>query len=168
MGGFLGPLILSKERSARLSRIHSYYSRDSWFVMGAILRRSAIIFCLGVVLFFALKPGPEVPNALVPDKVRIYFNTHDALRNQLGFGLLSVAVLFSLTAKSFFNQRQVLAVVLIALLIPTLEFAQRWMPKRHVDFKDVLNGWLGLGGACVLYGIMWWIWRIATRSGSKN
>ena len=74
--------------------------------MGAILRRSAIIFCLGVVLFFALKPGPEVPNALAPDKVRIYFNTHDALRNQLGFGLLSMAVLFSLMTKSFFNQRQ--------------------------------------------------------------
>ena len=168
MGGFLGPLILSKERSARLSRIRSYHSKDSWFVMGAILRRSAIIFCLGVVLFFALKPGPEVPNALVPDKVRIYFNTHDALRNQLGFGLLSMAVLFSLMTKSFFNQRQVLAVFLIALLIPTLEFAQRWMPERHVDFKDVLNGWLGLGGACVLYGIMWWIWQIGTRSGSKN
>ncbi len=136
--------------------------------MGAILRRLAIIFCLGVVLFFALKPGPEVPNALAPDKVRIFFNTHDALRNQLGFGLLSLAVLFSLMTKSFFNQRQILAVFLIALLIPTLEFAQRWMPERHVDFKDVLNGWLGLGGACAVYGIMWWIWQIGTRSRSKN
>ena len=168
MGGFLGPLILSKERSARFSRIRSYHSKDSWSVMGAILRCCAIIFCLGVVLFFALKPGPEVPNALAPEKVRIYFNTHDALRNQLGFGLLSMAVLLSLMTKSFFNQRQILAVFLIALLIPTLEFAQRWMPERHVDFTDVLNGWFGLGGACVLYGIMWWIWRIVTRSGSKN
>jgi hypothetical protein len=154
MGGFLGPLILSKERRGHFSRIRSYHAKVSWFVMGAILRRSAIIFCLGVVLFFALKPGPEVPNALVPDKVRIYFNTHDALRNQLGFGLLSMAVLFSLMTKSFFNQRQILAVFLIALLIPTLEFAQRWMPKRHVDFKDVLNDGLArrlasLGGHVV-------------------
>ncbi len=136
--------------------------------MGAILRRLAIIFCLGVVLFFALKPGPEVPNALAPDKVRVFFNTHDALRNQLGFGLLSLAVLFALMTKSFFNQRQILAVFLIALLIPTLEFAQRWMPERHVDFKDVLNGWVGLGGACAVYGIMWLIWQIGTRSRSKN
>ena len=136
--------------------------------MGAILRRFTIIFCLGVVLFFALKPGPEVPNALVPEKVRVYLNTYDAVRNQLGFGLLSLAVLFSLMTKSFFNQRQVWAVLLIALLIPTLEFAQLWMPERHVDFKDVLNGWLGLGGACAVYGIVWWIWHIGTRSRSKN
>ncbi len=136
--------------------------------MGAILRRFTIIFCLGVVLFFALKPGPEVPNALVPEKVRVYLNTYDAIRNQLGFGLLSLAVLFSLMTRSFFNQRQVWAVLLIALLIPTLEFAQLWMPERHVDFKDVLNGWLGLGGACAVYAIVSWIWHIGTRSRSKN
>ena len=100
--------------------------------------------------------------------MRVYLNTYDAIRNQLGFGLLSLAVLFSLMTRSFFNQRQILAVLLIALLIPTLEFAQLWMPERHVDFKDVLNGWLGLGGACAVYGIVSWIWHIGTRSRSKN
>ena len=136
--------------------------------MATFLRRFAIFFCLGVVLFFALKPGPEVPHALAPDQVRIFLNSNDALRNQLAFGLFGIAVLFSLMTKSFLNRRQILAVSLIALLIPALEFAQIWMPERHVDFDDVLNGWLGLGVACVLYAVVWWIWQTTRRSGSKN
>ena len=134
--------------------------------MATFLQRFAIVFGLGVILFFALKPGPEVPHALAPDQVRVFLNSHDALRNQLAFGLFGIAALFSLMTKSFLNQRQILAVCLIALLIPALEFAQIWMPERHVDFDDVLNGWLGLGVACGLYAVVWWIWRITTRSGS--
>jgi hypothetical protein len=56
----------------------------------------------------------------------------------------------------------------IALLIPSLEFAQFWMPERHVDIDDVLNGWLGLGVACLLYAIVWWLWRIVAPSRSRN
>ena len=134
--------------------------------MAAFIRRLAILFCLGVVLFFALKPGPEVPHALVPGQVRIFLNSHDALRNQLAFGLFGIAALFSLMTKSFLNRRQILAVSLIALLIPAVEFAQIWMPERHVDFDDVLNGWMGLGMACVLYASAWWIWQTTRRSGS--
>jgi VanZ family protein len=60
------------------------------------------------------------------------------------------------------------AISLITLLIPALEFAQIWMPERHVDIDDVLNGWLGLGIACLLYVIVWRLWRIATPNRSKN
>ena len=134
--------------------------------MATFLRRFAIVFGLGVILFFALKPGPEVPHALAPDQVRVFLNSQDALRNQLAFGLFGIAALFLLMAKSFLNQRQILAVCLIALLIPALELAQIWMPERHVDFDDVLNGWLGLGVACVLYASAWWIWQTTRRSGS--
>jgi VanZ family protein len=136
--------------------------------MATFLRRFAIFFCLGVVLFFALKPGPEVPHAMAPDQVRIFLNSNDALRNQLAFGLFGIVALFLLMTNSFLNQRQILALSLIALLIPALEFAQIWMPERHVDFDDVLNGWLGLGVACVLYAIGWWIWQTTRRSVSKN
>ena len=134
--------------------------------MATFLRRFAIVFGLGVILFFALKPGPEVPHALAPDQVRVFLNSQDALRNQLAFGLFGIAALFLLMAKSFLNQRQILAVCLIALLIPALELAQIWMPERHVDFDDVLNGWMGLGMACVLYASAWWIWQTTRRSGS--
>jgi VanZ like family len=136
--------------------------------MATLLRRFAIIFCLGVVLFFALKPGPELPHAMAPEQVRVYFNSHDALRNQVAFGLFGIATLFSLMTKSFLNRRQILAISLIALLIPAFEIAQIWMPERHVDFYDVLNGWLGLGVACALYVVLWRLWQIATRSRPKN
>ncbi|MGA7903215.1 MAG: VanZ family protein [Terrimicrobiaceae bacterium] len=136
--------------------------------MATFIRSLAVVFCLAVVLFFALKPGPEVPHALASDQIRIFLNSHDALRNQLAFGLFAIAVLFALMTKRLLNRRQLVAMSLIALLIPALELAQIWMPERHVDIGDVLNGWLGLGIACLLYVIVWRLWRIATPSRSKN
>ena len=136
--------------------------------MATFIRSLAVVFCLAVVLFFALKPGPEVPHAMASDQIRIFLNSHDALRNQLAFGLFAIAVLFALMTKRLLNRRQLVAISLIALLIPALELAQIWMPERHVDIGDVLNGWLGLGIACLLYVIVWRLWRIATPSRSKN
>jgi VanZ like protein len=136
--------------------------------VAAFLRRFVILFCLGVVLFFALKPGPEVPHALAPGDVRIYLNSNDALRNQLAFGLFGIAALFVSMTKRFLNRRQILIVIMIALLIPALELAQIWMPKRTVDLDDVLNGWLGLGLACIFYMVFRWIWQIARRFSWKN
>ena len=127
--------------------------------MATILRSFVVIFCLGVVLFFALKPDPEVPRAVAWDQVRVFLNSHDALRNQLAFGLFGIAALFALMTNSLLNRRQLVAISLIALLIPMLEFAQIWMPERHVDLDDILNGWLGLGLACVLYLIVCGSWR---------
>jgi hypothetical protein len=136
--------------------------------MATFLRRFVIVFCLGVVLFFALKPGPEVPRALVPDQVRIFLNSHDALRNQLAFGLFGIIALFSLMTRSFLNRKQIASVYLMVFLIPVLELAQIWMPERHVDVDDVLNGWFGLGVACLLYAFLRWIWQTARRSGLKQ
>ena len=136
--------------------------------MAILLRLFAIIFCLGIVLFLSLKPGPEVPHGIAPDEVRIYLNTHDALRNQLAFGLFGIATLLALMTKNFLNRRQIWAILLIALLIPALEIAQVWMPERHVDSDDVLNGWLGLGLASALYAGIWWIRKIAARGNSEN
>jgi hypothetical protein len=71
--------------------------------MATFFRFLAIICCLAVVLFFALKPDPEVPHGMAPDQVKVYLNSHDALRNQLAFGLFGIAALFSLMTKSFLN-----------------------------------------------------------------
>ncbi len=136
--------------------------------MATYLRRFVILFCLGVILFFALKPGPEVPRALAPLDVRIYLNSNDAMRNQLAFALFGIAALLMLMTKSFLNRGQIVAVVLIALLIPALELAQIWMPDRSADLDDVLNGWLGLGLACVLYAVVRWIWQIVRPRSWKN
>ena len=56
--------------------------------MASLLRVSALFSVWVLVMFFALKPEPEVPRAAVPEQVRIYLNSHDALRNQLGFRLV--------------------------------------------------------------------------------
>src|SRR5882724_6504480 len=136
--------------------------------MATFFRFLPIIFCLAVILFFALKPAPEVPPGMAPVQVRVYLNSHDALRNQLAFGLFSIAALFLLMTKSFLNRRQVWAIGLIALVIPAVEIAQMWMPERHVDIDDVLNGWLGLGLACALYAVVWWLRQIAAPSRRKT
>ena len=136
--------------------------------MATFIRSLAVVFCLAVVLFFALKPGPEVPRAMASDQMRIFLNSHDALRNQLAFGLFGIAALFALMTKRFLNRGQLVTISFIAWLIPALEFAQFWMPERHVDIDDVLNGWLGLGVACLLYAIVWWLWRIVAPSRPRN
>lgn len=136
--------------------------------MSKLLRSFLFITCFGIILFFALKSDPEVPKTMAPEDVRIFFNTFDAFRNQLAFGLFGIAALLLLMGRRVVNWRQIAAVAAIAVLIPALEFAQIWMPQRHVDFDDVLNGWLGLGVACLLYLVMRWLWRIVTGERSKT
>jgi hypothetical protein len=136
--------------------------------MTTFFRLFAVFLCLAVVLFFGLKSGSEVPREIATEQIRVFFNSHDALRNQLAFGLFGIAALVALMTKRFLNRGQLVAISLIWLLIPALEFAQLWMPERCVDIEDVLNGWLGLGLALIFYVIVWWFWQIATRSRSKT
>ena len=42
------------------------------------------------------------------------------------------------------------------------------MPARHVDVDDVLNGWLGLGLACLLYLAARGFWKIVAPETSKT
>jgi VanZ family protein len=127
-----------------------------------------LIGCLGIILFFSLKPHPEIPKAMAPDDMRVFFNTFDAFRNQLAFGLLGIAALLLLMGRRILNVKQIVAVGVITVLIPVLEFAQVWMPQRHVDVDDVLNGWLGLGVACLLYLATRGFWKMVAREGSKT
>jgi VanZ family protein len=136
--------------------------------MTKLLRSLLFIACLAIILFFGLKADPEVPKKMAPEDVRIFFNTFDAFRNQLAFGLFGIAALLLLTDRRIVNWKQIAAVALIAVLIPALELAQIWMPQRHVSFDDVLNGWLGLGLACLVYLVARWLWRVVTREGSKT
>ncbi len=142
------------------------YAGDTF--MTKFLRSLLFIGCLGIILFFALKPDPEVPEGMAPSDVRVFFNTFDAFRNQLAFGLFGIAALLLLMGRRILNVKQIVGVGAIALLIPILEFAQIWMPQRHVDIEDVLNGWLGLGLACLLYLAARGLWKIVTREGLKT
>ena len=136
--------------------------------MTKVLRSLLFIGCVGIILFFALKPNPEVPTAIAPDDVRAFFNTFDAFRNQLAFGLFGIAALLLLMGRRILNGKQIVSVLAIAVLIPILEFAQIWMPTRHVDVDDVLNGWVGLGLACLFYLAVRGLWKMVTRESSKT
>ena len=149
-------------------------SDDYWRIyvnhnlMTKVLRSLLFIGCVGIILFFALKPNPEVPTAIAPDDVRAFFNTFDAFRNQLAFGLFGIAALLLLMGRRILNGKQIVSVLAIAVLIPILEFAQIWMPTRHVDVDDVLNGWVGLGLACLFYLAVRGLWKMVTRESSKT
>jgi VanZ family protein len=136
--------------------------------MTKFLRSLLFIGCLGIILFFALKPDPEVPEGLLSSDLIVFFNSFDAFRNQLAFGLFGIAALLLLSGRRIWNRSQLVAVSLIAVLIPALEIAQSWMPHRYVDLDDVLNGWLGLGVACLLYLAVRGLWQIVTRGRSKT
>ncbi len=158
--GVKGALFLTSDYSSPTYADHSFMTK--------FLRSLLFIACLGMILFFALKPDPEVPKEMAPENVRIFFNTFDAFRNQLGFGLFGMAALLLLMGRRILNVKQIVAVCSIAVLIPVLEFAQVWMPGRQVDIYDVLNGWLGLGLACLLYLAARGFWKIVTREASKT
>lgn len=146
---------------------YSHIYADPSF-MTKFLRSLLFIGWLGIILFFALKPNPEVPKGMAPDDVRVFFNTFDAFRNQLAFGVFGITALLLLMGRRILNVKQIVAIAAIALLIPFLEFAQIWMPERHVDIDDVLNGWLGLGLACLLYLAVRGLWKIVSRGGLKT
>ena len=155
-----GALLVTSDGCSHIYVDHSFMTK--------FLRALLFIASLGIILFFALKPDPEVPKAMVPHDVRVFFNTFDAFRNQLAFGLFGIAALLLLMDPRILNLKQIIAVSATAVLIPVLEFAQIWMPTRHVDIDDVLNGWLGLGLACLLYLAARGLWKIVTREGSKT
>ena len=67
--------------------------------MTKFLQSLLFIGSLGIILFFALKPDPEVPEAMAPSDVRVFFNTFDAFRNQLAFGLFGIAALLLLMGR---------------------------------------------------------------------
>ena len=146
---------------------YSHIYADPSF-MTKFLRSLLFIGWLGIILFFALKPNPEVPKGMAPDDVRVFFNTFDAFRNQLAFGVFGITALLLLIGRRILNVKQIVAIAAITLLIPFLEFAQIWMPERHVDIDDVLNGWLGLGLACLLYLAVRGLWKIVSREGLKT
>jgi VanZ family protein len=158
--GVNGALFLTSDDCSHIYADHSFMTK--------FLRSLLFIGWLGIILFFALKPDPEVPKGMASDDVRVFFNTFDAFRNQLAFGVFGIAALLLLMGRRILNVKQTVAIAAIALLIPILEFAQVWMPTRHVDIDDVLNGWLGLGLACLLYLAVRGFWKIVTREGSKT
>ena len=158
--GVNGALFLTSDDCSHIYAGHSFMTK--------FLRSLLFIGWLGIILFFALKPDPEVPKGTATDDVRVFFNTFDAFRNQLAFGLFGIAVLLLLMGRRILNVKQIVAIAAIALLIPILEFAQIWMPERHVDIDDVLNGWLGLGLACLLYLAVRGFWKIVSREGLKT
>ena len=170
MGGFSRAVtLLNAVAKGALFPVFGHFGAGSLTKdMTKLLRALLFIGCLGIILFFALKPDPEVPKEMAPENVRIFFNTFDAFRNQLAFGLFGIAALVLLMDKRVVNWKQITAVAAISVLIPALEFAQIWMPQRHVDFDDVINGWLGLGIACLVYLVIRGLWRLVSREGSKT
>jgi VanZ family protein len=158
--GVKGALFLTSDDCSNIYVDHSFMTK--------FLRSLLFIGWLGIILFFALKPNPEVPKGMAPDDVRVFFNTFDAFRNQLAFGVFGITALLLLMGRRILNVKQIVAIAAIALLIPFLEFAQIWMPERHVDMDDVLNGWLGLGLASLLYLAVRGCWKIVSREGLKT
>ena len=158
--GVKGALLLTFDDRSHIYADHSFMTK--------FLRSLLFIGCFGIILFFALKPNPEVPESMAPSDVRVFFNTFDAFRNQLAFGLFGIAALLLLAGRRIFDMKQIVAMGAIALLIPILEFAQIWMPERHVDIDDVFNGWLGLGLACLLYLAARGFWKLVTRESPKT
>ena len=124
--GVKGALFLTSDDYSHIYADHSFMTK--------FLRSLLFIGWLGIILFFALKPDPEVPKGMAPDDVRVFFNTFDAFRNQLAFGVFGITALLLLMGRRILNVKQIVAIAAIALLIPILEFAQIWMPDtacRH-------------------------------------
>ena len=82
--------------------------------MTKFLRSLLFIGWLGIILFFALKPNPEVPKGMAPDDVRVFFNTFDAFRNQLAFGVFGITALLLLMGRRILNAKQIVAIAAIA------------------------------------------------------
>ena len=47
---------------------------------------------------------------MAPDDVRVFFNTFDAFRNQLAFGLFGISALLLLMGRRILNVKQIVAI----------------------------------------------------------
>ncbi len=120
-------------------------SQGKW--LRALLGAGLLALC-AVVLWFTLEPTPGGHRAHeLPRFFSEWLNDNDFLANYLAFFALAVA---SFTIG--FRKPGVRMVLLLLLLLPNgIEFAQKWIPGRVSDWRDVAAAWGGIGTAWLIF-----------------
>ena len=124
-------------------------------------RAAPLVIAAGVTLFLQLKAVPslsDVPH--VPRAWVAFFDTHDFLKNALGFGGLAAAVQFA----SFGMRPPASGPVLwrtggLMVTVAALELAQVFLPERSCDWHDIVAGCLGIAISC-----FFWIGMVQARN----
>jgi hypothetical protein len=118
---------------------------------GAALLAAAA--ALGVILFLALMSRPEIrPLGLLPDHLARFIDSQYTGRHVFGFLAFHLALLGlgRLAGLTLGTARRARLAGVLALFAATLELAQLPLPRRSVDFSDILASWAGIALAFVL------------------
>lgn len=133
------------------------FNRDTWPMraLRGVGRFAPVCVATTLVLFLALRPQPslsDVPE--IPRAVVAIFDAQDFLNNVAGFGGLTLTVHFAFARDvSDLRRRVALLAAIVGVMIIALELAQRFIPRRTCDWRDVFAGGLGVGLASML-----WLW----------
>jgi glycopeptide antibiotics resistance protein len=115
-----------------------------WFGMSLLC---AGVVGIGLVIFLSLRSSPAISSVRwVPGIISHWADRHGRACNFPAYGMLAVP--FLMITSTFRQQARVIG--LLALLIISLEFAQRAIPTRVCDLGDVAWGWAGLVAAWVI------------------
>lgn len=146
--------------------------------MKQLAYRGLFLLTLAAILYLDLRPDSRAATTpLFPAWLGAWFDHHDTARNFIGFAVLTLASLIAFGSPAPHpsaqpandqpavapsgDRRQLLLLAALVALVVLLELAQRWIPARTADPKDVLAGGVGIGFA-------WLLWRGKAKSKKQK
>ena len=128
-----------------------------------------VIFIVMLVLVLYLALLPNVHNTMLtwlPRPVHRWLATHDDVNNILAFAMLGLTTFMVRPWRADRAGRggqrlfaplpasTTARLCCLLALVCVLETAQRWIPGRVCDLRDVATGWSGVFAAWLLYSVL--------------
>jgi glycopeptide antibiotics resistance protein len=105
-----------------------------------------IAAALGVLAFLALRHSPYLQSiAWMPRPLGVWSDHHGVFRNTVAFFALGLLVFLLLGPNPWY-------LVTLCIFSTALEVAQRWIPGRFFDWKDI---WASLAGIILAWPLAW-------------
>lgn len=138
------------EKKRRRTRIHVLPRRSPLArpIVQSALAAGAVAGC-GCAVFLSLRPTGALSSLpWMPDAIGHWADVHGRIRNLPAYFLLAWP--FLLLASPDAGRRAV-AAVMVGVLGTLLEFAERLVPSRWFEWRDILWSWAGVIAAWLVY-----------------
>lgn len=115
-----------------------------------VAKSLVVLGLCGAVMFLALRSSPYLQYVpWMPRQLGVWADHHGVIRNTVAFFILGLATLLALRPRPWL-------VVVLCAFAALLEIAQRWIPGRIYDPKDIVAS---VAGILLAWPLAWAIHR---------